>query len=346
MNYIEGEGTYTFGDSWYASGNNTGRPFNTKNVNKEDGSLTFWFIPQAIPSNAKLTVSFVIKTPDTVDGVPFEHVIDLGTLQAGVEWKAGQLRTYTLDPKEVDVTITDQMTEDTKSNLHISNTGNVDEFVRMLVIGNWFDKDGNIVVGYQYPSKTAAAAAGHPEDPMVFPWYRGGYPYLNGVYYISKDEAEAAGWYEETDGYKDPYGHFDSSFELGSLGDTDDSNARDGKRDDWADASGGYYYTMPIGPGAGVGDHVQSATKDLFESYTVTNVPDIYVATVGDQRELAQGVHLVMEIVVQAIAVPADADTWWLQAWYDATKVDKLDPTAKRNEAYKTLYDSGEYVKE
>lgn len=342
VNYIKGEGTYTFGDSWYAAGS-TGRPFNTKNVNKEDGSLTFWFIPQAIPSNAKLTVSFVIKTPDTVDGVPFEHVIDLGTLQAGVEWKAGQLRTYTLDPKEVDITITDQMTEDTKSNLHVSNTGNVDEFIRMLVIGNWYDSDGNIVVGYQYPSKAAAVAAGHPEDPMVLPWYREGYPYKDGVYYISKDEAEAAGWDEETDGYADPYGEFDETFTLGSLG------IRDGKRDDWADASGGYYYTMPIGPGAGVGEHAQSATKDLFESYTVTSIPDIYVATVGDQRELAQGVHLVMEIVVQAIAVPADADTWWLQAWYDATKIKKLDPEdlksdgTLRNKVYVDLYNSGEY---
>lgn len=339
VDYNEGEGDYTFGESWYAAGS-TGRPFNTKNVNLEDGSLTFWFIPQAIPADAKLTITFVIKTPDTVEGVPFEHEIDFGTLQAGVEWKAGQLRTYTLDPKEVDVTITDEMTANKKSNLHISNTGNVDEFVRMLVIGNWYDGDGNIVVGYQYPSKAAAVAAGHPEDPMVLPWYREGYPCFNGVYYISKDEAEAAGWDEETDGYDDPYGEFDSTFTLGSLGD------RDGKKDDWADASGGYYYTMPIGPGAGVGENVQSATKDLFESYTVTSVPDIYVATVGDQRELAEGVHLVMEIVVQAIAVPADEDTWWLKAWYEATNIAKLDPDADRNAAYKALYIAGEYVKE
>lgn len=341
VDYNEGEGDYTFGESWYAAGS-TGRPFNTKNVNLEDGSLTFWFIPQAIPADAKLTITFVIKTPDTVEGVPFEHEIDFGTLQAGVEWKAGQLRTYTLDPKEVDVTITDQMSEDgmTKNNLHISNTGNVDEFVRMLVIGNWYDGDGNIVVGYQYPSKAAAVAAGHPEDPMVLPWYREGYPYFNGVYYISKDEAEAAGWDEETDGYDDPYGYFDETFELGSLG------TRDGKRDDWADASGGYYYTMPIGPGAGVGEHVQSATKDLFESYTVESVPTIYVSTVGDQRVEAEGVHLIMEIVVQAIAVPADEDTWWLKAWYEATNIAKLDPDADRNAAYKALYIAGEYVKE
>lgn len=339
VDYNEGEGDYTFGESWYAAGS-TGRPFNTKNINLEDGSLTFWFIPQAIPADAKLTITFVIKTPDTVEGVPFEHEIDFGTLQAGVEWKAGQLRTYTLDPKEVDVTITDEMTANKKSNLHISNTGNVDEFVRMLVIGNWYDGDGNIVVGYQYPSKAAAVAAGHPEDPMVLPWYREGYPCFNGVYYISKDEAEAAGWDEETDGYDDPYGEFDSTFTLGSLGD------RDGKKDDWADASGGYYYTMPIGPGAGVGENVQSATKDLFESYTVTSVPNIYVATVGDQRELAEGVHLVMEIVVQAIAVPADEDTWWLKAWYEATNIAKLDPDADRNAAYKALYIAGEYVKE
>ena len=53
-----------------------------------------------------------------------------------------------------------------------------------------------------------------------------------------------------------------------------------------------------------------------------------------------------MEIVIQAIAVPTDADgkrVWWLQAWYDATGIDKLDPEAERNAAFKARYDDGQY---
>ena len=344
-----------FGDSWYSAGNNENRPYNENNLNDEAGSLTFWFVPQAIPAGAKLIVTFCIKTPDTPDGAWGEHEIDLGTLLSGVTWKAGELRTYTLDPKEVDVTITDEITEYTKSNLHVTNTGNVDEYVRMLIMGNWYgwkpgqshSEEPSILVGYQYESAAAATAAGHPEDPMVLPWYREGYPLdNNGVYYYTEDDAEAAIAAGHATSYVmvDPYGYFDSSFTLAKLGD------RDGNRDDWADASGGFYYTMPIGPGQDI-EEVAAMSKDLFQSYTVTDVPEIYVSTVGDQRGLAEGVHLVMEIVVQAIAVPETANgrVWWLEAWYEATKVQKLNPLdtksngSYRNRTYLLKYNAGAY---
>ena len=212
----------------------------------------------------------------------------------------------------------------------------------MLIMGNWYgwmpDQDPendepSILVGYQYPSKAAATEAGHPEDPMVLPWYREGYDLDD-----NPDTPNV-----------DPYGYFDTSFTLADL------KTRDGKKNDWADASGGYYYTMPIGPGAGVGigDDVQSATKDLFESYHVTTVPPIYLATSATTRVLAQGVHLRMEIVVQAIAVPKDKDgnpVWWLEAWYEATGVEKLKPTyidpvtgKDKNKKYRELFEGNEY---
>ena len=332
------------------------------NLNKSDGSLTFWFIPQEITDDLKLKVYFTVKTPDSVGGFASDacHTIDLGEMlnekYQSVEgnsgknlmWAAGQLRTYTLMPYDVDVEIEDTISETTKNNLHIANTGNVDEYVRMLVIGNWYGwKPGqnqsttepSILVGYQYASKAAATAAGHPEDPMVLPWYREGYPVKNNVYYATEAEATKNGWVKDTDGYGDPYGSFDSSFTLANLGD------RDGKRNDWADASGGFYYTMPIGPGDEISKQ-DAATKTLFDSYTVTNVPQIYVATDGTYRELAVGVHLVMEVVVQAIPVPKNSDgsnVWWLQAWYDATRVKKLDPADERNADYLSLYEGGEY---
>ena len=195
----------------------------------------------------------------------------------------------------------------------------------MLIMGNWYGwapdntemtGEPSILVGYKYKDAAEAEADGGDVNDMVAPWFRSG---DNGV---------------------DPYGYFDDTFELAQLGD------RDGQPYDWADASGGFYYTMPIGPGDGVAS-AESATKDLFESYTVTNVPTIYLPH-GNTREPALGVHLVMEIVIQAIAVPQDEDgndVWWLQAWYDATNIDKLDPSATRNAKYLTLYNQGKYTR-
>lgn len=337
-------GEAPFGNSWYSAAAD-------KNLNDTTGSLTFWFIPQAMTDDVTLKVYFTVKTPDSADGFVTDacHTIYLGSLlnenytasgkTGSVEWGAGQLRTYTLKPFEVDVEIKDAITDTKKSDLHIANTGNVDEYVRMLIMGNWYGWESeeskangdepSILVGYQYQSPEAAAAAGHSDDPMVLPWYREGYDLDNNASTPNVD----------------PYGAFDSSFTLASLGETSDANARDGKRYDWADASGGFYYTMPIGPGDGV-NTTQSATKDLFKSYTVSSIPTIYIATNGVQRTEAVGVHLVMEIVVQAIAVPKDDegnDVWWLQAWYDATGISKLNPEAERNEDYKALYEAGEY---
>lgn len=320
---------YFGGTSFVADGDND-NPANKQNLNDAEGTKTFWLIPHnfrelysaAEAAQIKLKVTFRVKTPDTPNGTEITHTIqDFGTQlwNASVNWKAGQLRTYVLHPIDIDVEIMDEMTEKTKSNLHIANTGNADEYVRMLVIGNWYgwkpgtteeqmeSTEPSILVGYE--SVTGSE--------MVKPWYSGGY---DGV---------------------DPYGSFDSSFALGKLGD------RDGKKNDWADASGGYYFTTPIGPGEGSVDLEElSATVALFEHYTVANVPTIYLP-VGNTRQPAVGVHLVMEIVIQAIAVPKDPVTgeniWWLQAWYDATEIDKLDPDAPRNAKFKTLYTGGEY---
>ena len=308
------------------------------NLNEPDGSLTFWFIPQEISNNLTMKVYFTVKTPDSVDGFMSDacHTIELGkllntqyqTVHEGenLTWEAGQLRTYTLKPYDVDVDIKDVMTNGnmTKEQLHIANTGNVDEYVRMLIMGNWYgwkpgqshSEEPSILVGYKYsgPDDPKLPSGGNP-DEMVDPWYREGY-----------------------DG-NDPYGTFDNSFLLAKLGD------RDGDPNDWADASGGFYYTMPIGPGMGVGQNAQSATSDLFEFYKLENIPDIWIATSAETRELAEGVHLRMEIVVQSIAVPTYMDgdvkknVWWLQAWYDATRIDKLNPEEARNEKYRVRKD-------
>lgn len=356
------------------------------NLNHANGELTFWFIPQEVPDDLILNIEFYVKTPDSPDGQLVPHTVKLGELlntkyrsvegnaEKNLKWEAGQLRTYTLKPYDVDVEIKDVISEAVKEKLHVANTGNVDEYVRMLVMGNWYGwKPGttadqmnpnstsyvqpSIIVGYKYKDADAVAAAiaaGVKDasiDDMVEPWFRGGYKVVTGYGADNKPIYQTTGEVD-SDGnpiyvYQDPYGKFDSTFTLGSLGKTSNESDRDGKKDDWADASGGYYYTSPIGPGDGV-NSAQSATKDLFKSYTVTKVPDMYLP-VGATREKAVGVHLVMEIVIQAIAVPTEVvdgvtkNVWWLQAWYNATGIDKLNPTAERNADYVALYEDGEY---
>ena len=288
------------------------------NLNDEDGSMTFWFIPQTIDENVTLEVTFLVKTPDTPNGTEVTHIIKFGKLvtkttgegeeavTTKTEWKAGQLRTYTLKPFDVDVEIFDQMTNLTKDSLHVTNTGNVDEYVRIMVIGNWYGwkpgqartEEPSIMVGYQYESEAAAKAAGHPEDPMVTPWFR-------------EDDTYSQG--------------FDSTFPGG----------RPVASSHWKRGTGSYfYYDQVIGAGKQL-----SGTDAVFQHYELDEsyIPNIYVPVSNSTtRQLAEGVHLVMEIVVQAIpaANPNDTDptdgvnfaTCW-DAWsYAVGKTIKAKP--------------------
>lgn len=266
-------GDAPFGDSWYSAAND-------KNLNNEAGELTFWFIPQAITESVKLEVTFCIKTPDTpgsTGGGMITHTIDFGSVLAAknVVWNAGELRTYTLEPKDVDVAIVDEMDGWEKDDLHVANTGNVDEYVRVMVIGNWYDQEGNILVGY----KTATG------DEMVTPWFR---------------EDEVYGSY------------FDPTF----------TGGKPQGNNPWKRGTGSYfYYPTPIGAGKTL-----SGTQALFQSYKLPEsaVPEVWIPSGGSgARVQAQGVHLVMEVVVQAIGATKpnsteNYDSCW-DAWSAAT---------------------------
>ena len=301
-----------FGETWYSAAAD-------KNLNDEDGSLTFWFIPQTITEAVSLRVTFCVKTPDTDGedgGGMITHTIDFGSKLNNVKWEAGQLRTYTLEPREVDVEIYDTMEGNKKEKLHVTNTGNVHEYVRMTFLGNWYDKDGNILVGYKYsgPDDSELPDGADPNE-MTLPWYGAGYPCR------TPGDASTIDLSLDTDDYDgprvDPYGSFDPTFTLAVL--------PNGSK--WVRASGGYYYTEAIGPG----DNLDPATQALFKSYTLTKTPIIYVpSTTSSARVPAQGVHLVMEVAIQAIYAPMNEDgteaSNWKQEWYNATGNPKLKP--------------------
>ncbi len=279
-----------------------------RQLNDGDGSLTFWFIPQVVDTNVTMTVTFRVKTPDTPSGTEINHTIKIGEILAaasaavdtdndgvndGVFWQPGQLRTYTLDPKDVDVDIFDEMSNYKKSNFHITNTGNVDEYVRVMLMGNWYGwlpgedpatDEPNIMVGYKYGTEAEATAAGGNFDDMVENWFFRSAPFGNG---------------------------FDDSFKMGVPSGTNK----------WIRGTGSYYYYPDI---IGAGEKL-SSSEALFKTYTLDPawVPTIWIP-VGGTRQQAQGVHLVFECAVQAISAKkpngSDYANCW-EAWSAATGV-------------------------
>ena len=291
ISYGSGEGQVnTFnGTSWNAAATD-------HNLNDEDGSMTFWFIPQTIDESVTLEITFLVKTPDTPNGTEVPHIIKFGELvtkttgegesaeKTYTEWKAGQLRTYTLKPFDVDVEIFDKMTNLKKENLHVTNTGNVDEYVRIMIIGNW------------YGWKSADDRAANPNNPTILVGYTSADP---------NNDTMVTPWYREDDLYKTG---FDSTFPGG----------RPLASSHWKRGTGSYfYYDTKIGAGQQL-----SGTDALFQYYQLETsmIPTIYLPVANQTaRAEAVGVHLVMEVVVQAIPTTVngtEVDCW--TAWSNA----------------------------
>ena len=118
--------------------------------------MTFWFPPQTITSGMKLKVTFDIE----VKGKRTEYTLDLdmGARLAGSKWEAGQIRTFTLKPDEVDVEIEDKVSGFEKTDIKITNTGNVDAFIRAMIVANWWGTasgDLGIATGYNSSAHNA-----------------------------------------------------------------------------------------------------------------------------------------------------------------------------------------------
>lgn len=218
------------------------------NINDPDASLTFWLIPQTTPSTMKLRITFYLQTGDR-KGDPITREIDFPS----VTWEAGQLRTYVIKADEVDVLVDDEIVNNVKQDVEILNTGNVPEYVRALIVANWVDGNGHVVLGYDAAT----------EGSLVAPWA------LNaagtGANYGTFSELPGAHWV-----YRNGY----------------------------------YYYTEAL-------DVNVAAATPIFASYASGTAPAIWKP--GATRTQATGVHLQMDIVVQA--VEAGSATTYADAW-------------------------------
>lgn len=118
-----------------------------KNLNDAELSLTFWLIPQTLGADAELEVTYIIaggaeKTVSTKVNEALGGALTLA---------AGELHTFTLNPNEVNVTVTDNVAEEL-SDVEIKNSGNVAAILRAVVVANWQDAGGNIVAPWDFVS--------------------------------------------------------------------------------------------------------------------------------------------------------------------------------------------------
>lgn len=117
-----------------------------KNLNEDDLSLTFWLIPQTLSADAELEVKYSINNGENKTvSVKINEA-----LGSALTLAAGELHTFTLNPDDMNVTITDEIDGGVKQNVVITNTGNVAAYLRAVIVANWQDDDGNIVAAWDF----------------------------------------------------------------------------------------------------------------------------------------------------------------------------------------------------
>lgn len=343
------KGTYT-GTSWATAGN-------ANNLNKADGSLTFWFVPQQLTENVKMTVYYTVVNTKNANATPHKDskTIDFGDLtrvKIGEDvvtdddgkvvsrtpvygdyanWKAGQLRTYTLKPKYIKVDLVDKMDKFVKSEVKITNNGNVYQYVRVNMIGNWMglvcsksssaaedatltypaDSPENYVILMGYPNNTKNNAGEYTAQKMVNPWNDKDF-YSNGAYRTI----------DANDMFMSPYTAYGTFVNLPCMADEPAEGQAvgdGGSHGHWIRHDKYYYYMLPIGPG-------DSITENLFDSYTVGVSPTFWIADKWGTRRQAKNVHLEMDLAVQAIEAPMNADGTTAAKTYREAWTEVLNP--------------------
>ena len=253
-----------------------------QNLNDKDGSLTFWFIPQEIPEDATITVVFDVslKTLENGTVASTDLTFEDKTLTINLHdalgeghrtWKAGELHTFTLWPTAVGVKITDTMNDakTEKTDVVVKNTGNTWQYVRVNIVGNW--------VGQIQKSANTLDLSG--ETILM------GYATETG-------DTETDPW-NDKDGYT-TYGTFVNLTPRSSTTSPTVQN-------NWVRFDKYYYYIKAIGPNDAI-------TEPIFDSYTIGQTPAFWIADLWGIRRQAQNVHLEMDLMVEAIEAPTDAE--------------------------------------
>ncbi|MBO6173340.1 MAG: hypothetical protein J6N80_08270 [Bacteroidales bacterium] len=286
-----------------------------RNINDKDGSMTFFLIPQDLTKTATDSVTLTVVFDVELDGVKTftdkTLTVNLSDkLNEGHRvWHAGELHTFTLKPTAVGVDIDDDLEEYEKSNVVVENIGNVWQYVRVNIIANWWGNlweadnedgtpkyaaDSTVLMGY-------AAATG---ETQTLPWNDKDYGGENNPYVELDGVTERPILYTVNGVNYSKYGTF---VNLPALSTTSNPAVNS---HGWVRFDKYYYYTKPIGPGS-------SISNTLFDSYTVNPSPEFWIADKWGNRHQAGNVHLIMDLMVQAIEVPINGSdtTGYIQAW-------------------------------
>ena len=269
-----------FGDSFFNPGDGTAaKPGSDKqNINTQTASKTFWLVPQSFEnSTAVLRISY------TINGNAEYIDLNLGeVLGSKVEWKAGQLRTYTIRVDEVNVKIEDTVTipqsatadngytGSTKTAVKITNTGNTDAYIRAAIVGQWLDASNNPVFGFTDNINNLYLVESWYQDQFEKGTQPGDHGTFTGLPGYKGGQNPIENWMLCTDGY--------------------------------------YYYTEVVEPGA-------VTATDLFTKYEVKTRPQA-VSIAGVVISTSE-MHFELEIATQAVsAKKLDGTNYtWQEAW-------------------------------
>lgn len=126
-------------DTFPAVFDGTNNVYSSYNINDTNYDQTFFFVPQTTGNDVRLTITYTL----TPDGGSESPVYSSTVVFSGQNWKAGNLYTYTLSANHVTLDVQDAVNEvganQVKSGLYVKNTGNVDCYYRVALIGNWYD---------------------------------------------------------------------------------------------------------------------------------------------------------------------------------------------------------------
>ncbi len=310
---------YDFADyskSQYGLGNLLDETAAKQNLNDNDGSLTFWFVPQEIAEDVTITVVFdvTLRTVGsdgafTTDETTFtDKTLTVNLYDALAEghreWQPGELHTFTLWPTAIGVKITDTMSDDKteKDNVVVKNTGNTWQYVRVNIVGNW--------VG-----KRVTDAAGHTSAETILIGYA-----------AATGETETEPW-NDKDGYT-TYGTFTNLVQKGTVNGYESGSYT--AVNNWVRFDKYWYYIKAIGPNDAI-------TEPIFDSYVVGASPEFWIVDLWGIRRLAQDVHLEMDLMVEAIEAPTnyfgeltypdgtligEGTDGFIKAWVDALGLD------------------------
>ena len=123
----------------------------------------FIILPQAIPastSDTPITLHFVF-TDSLAAEYEFDYVITGAEGATAIEaWQSGSAYVYTVNYKGgvVEVTVEEEFDQQVKKDVCAENTGSIDTYMRMTIVANWVDSDGNIVESCDWMGKAGSRA--------------------------------------------------------------------------------------------------------------------------------------------------------------------------------------------